>query len=237
MILDFQSGLMDESVPIAIQFDSKSSVLLLIFSGLAQRINMPFFEFNNITGGLDHVNKIYLRDTYRFWYHRGLPNVGNDIDEIANFLRQYTTHPSTRKTVIFGNSGGGYAALLFGHILGVDEVHAFSPKLFIDPIKRVMNNDFPPKTSISHLFSLYLHGQRKYFDLQKVFLSPVPQKGNFHIYYSKNNKIDHLQAKRMKSIPGIHLHPFQHDRHNLIKLLKRRGKLRKIIEKAILISE
>lgn len=237
MTLDFQSGLTDESVPIAIHFDSKSNVLLLIFSGLAQMVGMPFFEFNNITSGLDRVNKIYLRDTHKLWYHRGLPNMGNDIDAIAYFLQQYTTHPATRKTIIIGNSGGGYAALLFGHILGADEVHAFSPKIFIDPIKRIINNDFPPITSISHLFSLYLHGQRKYFDLKKVFLSSVPQKGDFHLYFAENNKIDLLQASRMKSIPGIHLHPFQYDQHNLIRILKQSGKLRKLIEQAILISD
>ena len=235
--MDFQSGLIDQSVPINIHFDPKQNVLLLIFGGLAQMIGMSFFEFNKTTSGLGRVNKIFLRDTHRSWYHHGLPAVGTGIDDIETFLQHYTTHPSTRKTIIIGNSGGGYAALLFGHILGADEVHSFSPKTFINPIKRIINNDIPPKYSIAHLFRLYLHGQRKYFDLKKVFLASAPQKRNFHIYFAENSRTDYLQAIRMQSVPGIHLHPFQHDRHNLIKLLKRRGKLREILEQAILFSE
>jgi len=235
--MDFQSGLIDQSISINIQFDSKQNVLLLVFGGFAQMIGMPFFEFNKITSGLGLVNKIYLRDIHRLWYHHGLPSVGNDIDAIASFLQQYTNHPSIRKTIVIGNSGGGYAALLFGYILEADEVHAFSPKTFIDPIKRIINYDIPPKSGITYLFRLFLHGQRKYFDLKKVFLASAPKKGGFHIYFAENSRIDHLQATRMRSIPGIHLQPFRYDRHNLINILKRRGKLRKIIEQAILFSE
>jgi len=235
--MDFQSGLIDQSVPITIHFDSKQNVLLLVFGGFAQKIGTSFFEFNKIMSGLGPVNKIYLRDTYRSWYHHGVPGVGNDIDAIASFIQQYTNHPFTQKTIAIGNSGGGYAALLFGHILGTDEVHAFSPETFINPIKRIINSDIPPKTGVMHLFRLCFYGQRKYFDLKDVFMGSLPQKGNFHIYYAENNEKDQLHATRMESLPGIHLHSFQYNRHNLINILKRNGKLRKIIEKAILFSD
>lgn len=235
--MDFQTGLIDQSVPITIDFDPKQNVILLIFGGLAQKIGMPFFEFNNITSGLSRANKIFLRDEYRLWYHLGLPDVGKDIDAVASFLQQYTTHPSTQKIIAIGNSGGGYAALLFGTILEADEIHAFSPKTFINPIKRIINNDIPPKTGSKHLLKLFLHGQRKYFDLRKVFLSSTPHKGNFHIYYAENNKKDTLHATHMKSIPGIHLHPFHYNQHSLIRFLKQSGRLSEIIEHAILFSD
>jgi pimeloyl-ACP methyl ester carboxylesterase len=233
----FQTGLTKKSFPITINFDPQQHVLLLLFGGLAQQIGMPFFEFNKITSGLSRVNKIFLRDKYRSWYHRGLPRMGRDIDAVASFLQQYTAHASTHKIIAVGNSGGGYAALLFGALLGVDEVHAFSPKTFIDPIKRIINNDIPPKYGARHLLRLYLHGKRKYFDLKKVFLASASQKGNYHIYYAENNKKDHLHASHVKSISGIHLHSFQYDRHNLVMFLKQSNRLREIIQAAISFSD
>ena len=40
----------------------------------------------------------------------------------------------------------------------------------------------------------------------------------------------------MKNMQSVHLHPYKHDRHDLIKVLKRNGELREIIERAILLE-
>jgi len=231
--MDFESLLNDKTTPVAIDFDEKKHVLLLAFGGLANKIGFPMFEFNKITSGLKSINKIYLRDQNRLWFHRGLPDVGDDIESIATLLRQYTTHQSTHKVIVFGNSGGGYAALLFGHILQVDEVHAFAPKTYINPIKRLFQNDLPPGDQIQILLKLLFHGQREYFDLKKVFETSLNNKGEFHIYYPSGYKNDNLHASRMKNAPNVHLHPYKHHKHNLIKVLKRSGELTEIIKRAI----
>jgi len=231
--MDFQSSLINQSIPIAIDFDPKRNVLLITFSGLAQRIGMPFFEFNNITSRLRDINKIFLRDTHKLWFHQGLPEIGNNIDDIATTLRKYTKHPSIRKTVVFGSSGGGYAALLLGYLLQVDEIHAFSPKTFIDPIQRILNYDIPWAISIKAYIRLYLHGQSKYFDLRPVFQAPSPRQGIYHVYYAQNHRIDNIHATRMKSLSGVHLHPFHYNNHNLVHFLKKTGELGNIIEQSI----
>lgn len=224
---------MEGSVPISIDFEANKNVLLLAFGGLHNQLGMPSFEFSQITSEIKTINKIYLRDYSRLWYHRGLPNVGNNIAAIAACLQQYTTHSSTKKTIVLGNSGGGYAALLFGHILQADEIHAFSPKTSINPIQRIMNYDIQKLRKFVSFFELYRYGERKYFDLKPVFFAAYPQKRNVHIYYARQNRIDAFHALRMKSIPGIHLHPFQYNKHNLIKILKQNGELKAIIEQAI----
>lgn len=236
-IMDFQSSLKDPAIPIAIDFDSKKNVLLLAFGGMIDQIGFPMFEFDKITRGMEKANKIYLRDEHRLWYHHGLPNLGENIDEIAVFLRQYTTHPSTQRIVVFGNSGGGYAALLFGHILKVDEVHAFGPRTFINPIKRLLHFDRVVRKRLFSMFRLFFRGQRKLFDLKKVFLSSPESKVNYHVYYPTNHRIDKIHATRMKSIPGFHLHPYQHNKHNLIRMLKQSGELKEIIEQSILFDD
>jgi pimeloyl-ACP methyl ester carboxylesterase len=229
----FEKNIKNPVAPIAIDFDADRDVLLICFSGLAGKLGLPMFEFNRLTGRMEGVNKIYLRDTQKLWYHRGVQGVGKNITAVATFLKKYTLHPSTRRIVVIGNSGGAYAALLFGHLLRADEVHAFSPKTVISPFKRLLLQDFPRLEPARGLWKLFLHGERKYFDLQGLLSQSVDTNNNFHIYYSRDEKLDHFHAVRMRLLPGIHLHAYPHAEHNLIKRLRQSGELVQIIEKAL----
>ncbi len=238
--MDFESQLNDKTAPIAIDFDKAKNVLLIAFGGFAHKIGFSMFEFNKITSGMKNINKIYIRDKNRLYYHRGLPNVGNNIDSIANHLCQYTTHPSTHRVVVFGNSAGGYAALLFGHILQVDEVHAFSPKTLIDPIKRLRLNNLPRKHRTRIILSslpLFFHGQAEYFDLKRFFETSLENKVDFHLYFPSGHKIDTFQTSRMKNLPNVYCHPYKYHKHNLIKVLKQTGELSEIIGRAIILQK
>lgn len=227
---EFESNIQNRATPIAINFNGSRQVLLMVFGGLFGQFGIPMFEFHNLTSGLENVNTIYLRDVNKLWYHRGLPNIGGNVESIASFLGQYTTHECTRRTVIFGNSGGGYAAILFGHMLQVDEVHAFSPKTFIDPIRRVISGDTRPWRQMR---ALWVFGQKRYFDLKPILLASPKGKTHFHIYYSTDDKIDRLHATRLESISGVHLHPYAYGQHDLVRLLKKSGELSQIIEQSI----
>jgi hypothetical protein len=233
--MDFESSIKDPTVPISIDFDPQRGILFLAFAGFGNRVGFPvLFEFNKSTSGFKNINKIFLRDRDELWYHHGLANIGENIDGIATFLRQYTNHPATRRTVIFGNSAGGYAALLLSHLLQADEVHAFAPRTFIDPFQRLFHKDFP---RIKTALWLLRNGQRKYFDLREVFLTAPDVKRNAHIYYSTGQKteIDNVHANWLQGIPGVHFHVYQNGKHNLIKDLKQSGELNAIIARAILL--
>jgi hypothetical protein len=190
------------------------------------------FEFNNLTRGLKSINEIYLRDKHRLWYHRGLPNMGGNIDGIVSFLQQYTAHPSTRRIITFGNSGRAYAALLFGHVLKADEVHAFNPLTVLTPLRRIVLRDVVSWKPALALLCDY-KAQRRYFDLKKVLSASPGTERHFHVYYSAHRRSDRFHATRVRSVPGIHLHPYQHGEHDLILTLKRSGELSQIVERAI----
>jgi len=230
--LDFEVNLRNPKCPVAINFTPNNNLLMVAFAGQAGQLGMQMFEFSNITYGITNINKIFLRDPNRLWYHHGLPNIGNNIDDIALFIRQYSSHQSTKRIVMFGNSGGGYAALLFGHLLNANEVHVFSPKTFINPILRILNNDTVERNlMIKLLFSKKV--MRKYFDLKKVFIKSINYTRNFHIYFAMDNKIDNMHATRISSIDGVYMHPYKYGKHNLIRLLKESGELTNIIHQSV----
>lgn len=216
-----------------IDFDPGRRVLLLAFAGQYQQIGIPIFEFRKICSEFKQVNQILLRDSKKLWYHQGLPEAGDSIADIVSFLKKYLRHPATERTVIFGNSGGAYAALLFGSLLQADEVHAFSPKSFLTPWKRIMIGDYKLHSGLAQLVSLQLRGEKKYFDLIKILEESAGSAKNYHVYYSRDHKIDRWHACRLETISGVQLHPFPCNTHNLISLLKENGQLRQIIKKAL----
>ncbi len=216
-----------------IDFDPRRRVLLLAFAGQLQQIGIPIFEFRKICSEFKQVNPILLRDCKKLWYHQGLPEAGDSIADIVSLLKKYVQHPATDRTVVFGNSGGAYAALLFGSLLQVDEIHAFSPKSFLTPWKRIMLGDFKIRNGLALLASLQLRGEKKYFDLKKVLEENTSSAKNIHVYYARDHRIDRWHACRLKNITGVQLHPFPYKKHNLIRFLKENGQLRQIIENAV----
>ena len=231
--MDFEKSLRDNTAPVAIDFSEDRNVLLIAFGGLALKLGIPMFEFEKVTNGLKNINKIYLRDHKRLWFHRGLQNIGNSVESILNYLQDYTSHKSTHKVVVIGNSGGGYAALLFGHLLSADEVHAFSPKTSIHPLTRLIQKDLPKIWMIQLLPSLILNGQKKYFDLHKVLKSFKNCSTHYHIYFSLDHRSDYFHATRIRDVFNVHLHPYRFGHHGLVKSLRNNGELREIIDQAI----
>jgi len=72
-VRDWKVGAKDGGAAIAMDFSSKSDVMLIAFGGLKKGIGkITPFEFFNLTKGIE-VKKIYVRDMNQAWYHRGLP--------------------------------------------------------------------------------------------------------------------------------------------------------------------
>lgn len=230
--MDFESSLKDPAVPIAADFSQDRSMLLITFGGFSQQLGIPIFEFNRITDSFENLNRIFLRDTMQMWYHLGLPGVGENIDGIAGHLREYTSHPSTRRVIVFGNSGGGYAAILFGYLLQADQVHAFAPRTFIHPLQRLVHLDLP-RSSPQNMARLLLRGQRNYFDLRQVLTGRPNFKTRYHVYFSTADRVDTLHGTHIEPVPQVSLHQYADGQHDLIKKLKQDGRLGRIIEQAL----
>jgi pimeloyl-ACP methyl ester carboxylesterase len=233
--LGFEATINSPDAAVAIDFYDARGVLLIAFGGLAGKLGMPVFEFFHLTSKIERVNKIFLRDRHRLWYHAGLSGIGKDVDSIASFLRQYTEDPSTHRVITFGNSGGGYAAMLFGQMLQVNEVHAFSPKTFIDPLMRIQALDLSSWRDPRQPMALWLfhRRQRQYFDLKKWLVDHPAPRTQFHVYYSGKHRVDRLHAARMEAVNNVCLHSYPTEGHDLVRQLKQTGELSRIVERSI----
>jgi pimeloyl-ACP methyl ester carboxylesterase len=201
--------------------------LLISFGGIAHGLPIPVFEFIR---SLDQykVNKIFIRDFKQCWYTNGINGISNTPYETIEYLRELINKYGQDKTVFIGNSSGGYAALVYGQILNVSEVHAFSPQTFIDSWQRLIYWDRRWRKEISNLNGKYC----EFFDLKKVFKKYPEYSGKHHVYWDKRHRLDNIHAMRIRSM-FIEHYGYTKGGHEVIKQLRNSGKLDDILMRAL----
>jgi len=102
-----------------------SDTLIVSFAGNAKLFGgIPRFEFVQFLKQFE-VSKHFYLDEHCDLYHKGLCGTSS-IDETVTYLKNEIKH--YKRVLFLGNSGGGYAAILFGSLLEVTSVLAFVPQ-------------------------------------------------------------------------------------------------------------
>jgi hypothetical protein len=204
-------------------------VLLVAFSGHWGRLAVPVFEFGRSIAGLP-TGRLLLREPNNVWYHRGLPEAGSDIAAVRDLLERKIAALRPRAIVGLGASAGGYAALLFGALLGFDEVHAFTPQTTLQRWHRLRMRDFRWRKDFRRLYAS--GGTRELFDLRRV-LSAGESRTTFNVHYCRHERTDVLHAERLGDIPNVVLHSYGAGGHRLANWLYKRGDLLRLLENAV----
>ena len=230
---EFYQDVEDMAAPIATDFSPDSSTLMVTFGGMAGGVGIPPFEFFKITAEFA-VKRLFVWDLAQSMYHRSLPGMGRGPDGVVRWIKQKAVEQRIERIIVLGNSGGGYASLLFGALLDAERTYAFSPVTFIGPVARFIHGDRrAPKLFLRATLSR--DACRDYFDLQSV-LSKRGLGTEFHIYFcgvGEWGRLDALHANRMAALPNVHLHPYDEGGHQLVKLLRDRGELTGILARAL----
>jgi pimeloyl-ACP methyl ester carboxylesterase len=190
------------------------------------------FEFFNLVSRLEHPPKqIFVRDLERAFYHRGVVGAGSSIEEVADYLRATVREAGVERVVTVGNSAGGYAALLFGHLIGATEVHAFGPETFLTRFRRALHRD---RRFRQFLGPLRAAGDldSRYSDLRKV-LGRHQGDTRFVIHYSSLHRLDVAHAKHVRNLPGVELQPHGHIKGVFVRVLRDTGALEALIKDAV----
>ncbi len=80
------------------------------------------------------VNRMFLRDPHRTHFHRGIPDIANDLYELRDYILEYIRSRRIERLVIVGTSAGGYTALVLGKLIEIHlpklplRVHAYDPQ-------------------------------------------------------------------------------------------------------------
>ena len=216
----------DNVSTVMVDRSSHSTVLLISFAVFPGADGKSAFDFVGVTSDLP-AKKVFFRDPNMLWYQTGLDGVGKTVPEIAAYVKNLRATEKASRVVMIGNSGGGFAAILFGTLTQVDEIHAFNP-----PTKLLVESDtsYPEQLAILHNKT---GPDNPYLDLRKVLLKNPTANPLIFVHYSRGDKKDRRQARYLKGIPHVHLLQYPYISHHLARHLAKRGALTKMLHSAI----
>jgi Cupin-like domain len=203
--------------------------LLIISFGFVAWKGVPGFDFYGRTKKLEQlvnrpINRILLRDFDNAWYHRGVRGLGNNIDEVCDRLQELISEIAPSRVVTIGQSMGAYAAILFGQLLGVDQILAFGSLSYLNSQKAIEMGDTRWLKVMENLEAN--PPQKCYFDLiDRVNLSALAPK--LDIFYGQKPdpetpgsiNLDDAHAQRLATLPNCHLYPYAESGHAIAQYL------------------
>jgi hypothetical protein len=193
--------------------------VVISFAGLGDE-----FQFRNILSGMN-VNVIYIRDLKHHWYLNGLPDIGNDVNEVRAFFVEKIKANSFKRVITIGASAGGFAALLYGTLIQADVVMTFSPQTFVNRFRRLIYWDTRWKDRISEIYGGD-KSNRNYLDLRPLVKN---YSGSVQLFFDANHRLDSIHAKRL-DFKNVTYFPSSEGGHTLAKHLKDNGKLKEYLE-------
>jgi hypothetical protein len=199
----------------------------VMFGGVAKGFAIPPFEFRRILKDVP-VNKIFVRDIAQGWYQHAIQ--GRSVQTQELFQGPNLTRSADGQRVFIGSSMGGFAALMFGALLGADRVIAFAPQSFIDPFRKASYRD---RRWWRELISTYLrHGCLRWSYDVRNSLSAAKHPMQITIFYGAESSLDRIHAERLSNFPGVSVLPVEGAGHDVVRHLRASGRLTKILQEA-----
>lgn len=233
----FRRSLEDPNAPLSLDLGSDSDTLLIAFGGMRGLLGVPPWEFFKATGGLP-VKRLFVRDLRQCWYHRGIPGYGEDLPGCAAALLGLAREGGAERIVAAGNSAGGYAALLFGALLGAQTVLCFAPQTVIDPQVLGTWDDHRWDEQLNDLLA-HERLDPRLADLAGALALAHPLPGapsartGFNVYYDSSFKPDRLHAEHIARVPGVRLIPREGGKHGIAAEMRDSGELDRVLREAL----
>jgi hypothetical protein len=221
----------DPAYGVGRDFSAPSRTMLLMFAGMAPWPAIPGWVLFAHTTGLP-VKRMFARDVYSVWYQRGVPAFGDTIEAVAGALRVVIDRAGVDRLVVSGPSAGGYAALVFGALLGADVVLSFSPQTTLAPDDLHALGDHRWDEALARLEGL--GGiDPGYADLREALPRIRREDTRCEVHYGSSFELDSAHARRLDGVPGIELRSHDHEGHLLLRALRDSGELLEIMRAAL----
>ncbi|MCB0640661.1 MAG: hypothetical protein KDC44_03440 [Phaeodactylibacter sp.] len=207
------------------------SNLLISFGGGKGGLGVPVFEFYK---SIAHLNcdKIFLRDFRQAYYQKGVDEDIDHIESLIDYLKKVVEAGNYKKIICIGNSMGGYAAMLFGCIINADRVISFVLQTLIDLPNLIRHSDYRAITGAFRIY-FYRNNRPEYYDLRKYLLNLDSYKTQMKLFFCPSYTIDKIHCERMLVCDGVELVEVDEGGHDLVKVLKKRGALKTVLEEAV----
>ena len=206
-------------------------VLLILFTGFANRMMMNPFEFVQASG-LYNYSRIFVRDpTQRLC----LCGVGGEIDtfqKLVDTLRNMALQLKARRIITIGSSGGSHPAMMVAHLLKADYCHAFAPFTYLTITRAIQQRNWGALFKFRRtLFRLnfFPTGTRRYYDLRSA-LAEWNGHTRYYVHVCQQQKRDWKMSNYIRETPGVTILPYPCNQHTVIKYIVKMKLLDKLFD-------
>ena len=218
-------GVDERGILMADQLDPMLPTVLAL-GGLHQQIGMPPFEFFRVLQSIE-VNRIFVRDLQRSFYHGGVPELGSSIEEIVRSIEELVPDPS--RTLIVGTSGGGYAGLLASSFTGI-RCLAIAPVVSLRRLDRLRFLDHRWGDA-ARLARKFARTQGEDTSLRRLLSTSALT--NALVCFPSRNRVDLAHAEFLRDAPGVELLPISSKRHDVIREMRDDGTLGRFLREEL----
>tara|TARA_Y100001968_G_C19444930_1_gene764788 strand:+ start:662 stop:2353 length:1692 start_codon:yes stop_codon:yes gene_type:complete len=212
--------------------DNNKDILLVIFGSMGRDEKLiPSFNFYNLLKNNHSYDKLFFRDIDRNYYLTGLKNSTSNLEETIDLIREKSSVKKYRRIISIGASSGGFASILYGHLLEFSKAIAFNPQTVLSKEKETEINDNLYTLGLCRkLRSLNLSNNlyQKCLNLKNL----IPFKTQAEIHYSNLSEIDKNHAEFIEH-KNCKLIKYSTSTHLLALQLRDSGELEDIIEKSL----
>jgi predicted 2-oxoglutarate/Fe(II)-dependent dioxygenase YbiX len=213
--------------------DNDSDILIITFAGMGWKTSLPTFIFHNFLKDYKNIDKLFVRDLSCRYYLTCLKNNTSSLEETIKFLEKCIFKKVYSKIIALGCSSGGFAAILFGHLLKFTKVVVFSPQTVLTNKKEdIIQDSYNAPKTCQWLRNLNKTNEfyQKCLDLKNF----IPFNTTIDIHYSKNAN-NGADKKHAQYIESGNCKIIEHDGRNHLLALEFRdsGKLKEIIDELI----
>lgn len=237
------SALISSSPDIGFVVDAPhANAPLVIAFGFVNWESLSDFDFDGRTLKMAErtgvpLNRILLRDTANLWYQHGVSGLGRDADEVAAALRGWIERLRPSGVVTVGQSMGGYAAILFGTLVGADRVLSFGPLSYLRPDWARRDGD---TRWLSTFDKLHRFAPARLYDDLPALLRATPRPPAIRVVIGSANEagqpinLDRLHAQRLVDCPGVSVQEFSHAPHAVVQWLIEQGHIDELLQQWLL---
>lgn len=204
-----------------------SSTLIIAATDFSNNLGMPIGEFFTKAQLSETSKLIITTNPAKRLAVSGLPPEYPSFLDLLEHLRWEVSQICPERLILTGSSGGGYTALLLGHLLVADYVVAFSPFTYLsseegrrrdDPtINRLYKMGHPVTNKVEPEMQQFL-------DLRNV-LADWNEKTQYYIHVPCYSKWDIRRSMYLRDMPKVLIHSHPYTKHNMIPFLACNQKL------------
>jgi hypothetical protein len=211
-----------EEIPHYLIEDKNTETVIVSFGGMGVDPNGESQYALVSTLEKENISTIYLRDQTNAWYFNGVRGLSNDVTSTVSGISDLLSKIKYKKTIFFGVSAGGFAAILYGALLcQVDLIVAINPQTLLQKGVECFAH--------GNLYKLKWCNQDDiiYRDLLNL---QIPKKTEIEIYYGKDEPVDIFHSTRMKTMDNVNLYPVDGTHGTVAPTLRDNKRLKNILK-------